>query len=421
MKRTRFFYVMILAFGCAGWILLLEKMILYEPETKKISISTAVPKEPEEDEKNNELYKEPVIRVLLMNDGYSSYYHKSIEIQDYQENMVFTDSEIEKDRIRRISASKGELTVLSMNRNSGHPSYRGILEIRKEQDGFLLINELPLEEYLKGVVPSEMPADFEKEALKAQTICARTYALRQMQEKRLKEYDADVDDSVGFQVFQQIPPQKNTSEAVDETRGMVLLSDGELIEAYYFSTSSGITGTEDVWGIEDGAEYLKSVPCSFDEEAPWRAWETELSFEKIEKSLEKNYEACGSLKNLYITKKSMNGTVTGLTLVTDKENLTIEGEYNIREILSPQGVSISRKNGTACEGGSLLPSACFTLDAEPENRTLHIYGAGYGHGVGMSQNAAQKMALEGYDCQEILNYFFQKIEIASYTAKSISE
>ena len=85
-------------------------------------------------------------------------------------------------------------------------------------------------------MPSEMPSFYPLEALKAQAVCARTYAWKQIKEKKLEAYGADVDDSVNYQVYNNIGREKNTTQAVKETKGRILSQHGEPIEAYYFST-----------------------------------------------------------------------------------------------------------------------------------------------------------------------------------------
>ena len=89
----------------------------------------------------------------------------------------------------------------------------------REKQGFRVINQVDLESYLKGVVPSEMPVDAPAEALCAQAVCARTYAVRQIREERMKEWDADVDDTISCQVYNNISEQAASSQAVDATRG----------------------------------------------------------------------------------------------------------------------------------------------------------------------------------------------------------
>ena len=100
---------------------------------------------------------------------------------------------------------------------SGQANYRGRLELVRREDGIVVINELPLEEYLYGVVPGEMPASYPLEALKSQAICARTYAYERLQRAGLPEYGAHVDDSTAFQVYQNLAEQGQTTQAVKET------------------------------------------------------------------------------------------------------------------------------------------------------------------------------------------------------------
>ena len=113
----------------------------------------------------------------------------------------------------------------------GVPVYEGTLEIHKTEQGLYLVNELDLETYLKYVVPSEMPASYSQEALKAQAVCARTYAVRAMENYALEEYQAQVDDSVSYQVYNNLDRQENTDLAVDSTAGQIMTFEGEPITA----------------------------------------------------------------------------------------------------------------------------------------------------------------------------------------------
>ena len=255
-----------------------------------------------------------------------------------------------------------------------------------------------------------MPSTYEKEALKAQAVCARTYAWKQIQEHRLTELDADVDDSVNFQVYGNVSPQKSSTEAVEETEGQILCQNGNAVETYYFSTSAGITSTDEIWGSSKAAPYLKSVPCSFDKEEPWSAWSVEIPWESLEDRTAEETGEDAELLSVTVNRKSESGAATGLELVTAKKTIEIENEREIRRFLSPAGCVITEKDGTEATGGKLLPSAYFELDRK-ENGNLYITGKGYGHGVGMSQTGANGMAKEGYDYREILDYFFRKVTI----------
>ncbi|MDC7289721.1 SpoIID/LytB domain-containing protein [Blautia schinkii] len=355
--------------------------------------------------------EEPYIRVLLMDTDYQAYEHPSVTVCCGGETTTYTpDSAGLVDGPVVLDGGEAGIEITSISRQEGSPVYQGIVEIHKGDTGLYLINELPLETYLEAVVPSEMPSSYAKEALMAQAICARTYAWKQMEEKRLEEYGADVDDSVNYQVYQNIAPKEETTAAVRETAGQVLCQNGELIEAYYFSTSAGATSTDEIWGAEEAAAYLKSVECTFDSEEPWSKWEVTLPWENVQAKAQALSGGSGALVNLEIVRKNQSGAVTTLKVITEDGAYEVNEEYAIREFLSPSGCTITERDGSQTTGGKLLPSAYFTMEVLPGNG-ISIMGGGYGHGVGMSQNAANQMAEEGYTCEEILDYFFKDVQI----------
>lgn len=145
---------------------------------------------------------DPVIRVILTTTDFNSRYHQEITVSYDGKEITYTAEEVKKqgDKVR-IPAQKDGIRILSIQRQSGTPVYDGSIEIIPKEEGLIIVNELFLEKYLTRVVPSEMPATYEKEALKAQAVCARTYAWKQIQEQRLHELEADVDDTVDFQVY----------------------------------------------------------------------------------------------------------------------------------------------------------------------------------------------------------------------------
>ena len=228
------------------------------------------------------------IRVLIMDTGFQSLFHESITLKVRGPAVMIVDEkerpldageiitlsrgdELLKDgRIVIIPDQDGdEIEVSSLERGQGIPAYPGRLEIKEEEDGLVLVNELYLEEYLKRVVPSEMPGNYEKEALKAQAVCARTYAYRQVQGNSYMEYGAHVDDSTRFQVYNNIKTEKSTDEAVNETYGKLLMYQGLPIEAYYFSTSCGYTTDGTIWGADlSSVPYLKGVAVRNGGEVP---------------------------------------------------------------------------------------------------------------------------------------------------------
>lgn len=356
---------------------------------------------------------------------------------------------------------EGVIEIRSLKRAQGVPAYRGVIEIERREEGLLLRNDLSLEEYLYQVVPSEMPLSYDMEALKTQAICARSYAYRQMMKNSMAAYGAQVDDSVTFQVYNNSVSDERARKAVDDTRGQVVTYEGEVVETYYFSTSYGYTSTDEVWKAQkESLPYLHSsvlaldLPVmamekeetfesviknkdfqAFDSQEPWFRWETTLSAKKISETLNRKlrsrYQAgtaniqveqgdgsfvsepiseIGEVKKIWIEQRSDGGAVKTLRIEGTKHKIKVFSEYNVRAFLSPKEVDIVRKDGSIVSGSDLLPSAYITIEEKDTNQWL-ITGGGYGHGVGMSQNAAKVMAEKGMKCEEILKFFYKDIEI----------
>ncbi len=155
----------------------------------------------------------------------------------------------------------GRIAIKNCSRSQGTPSYRGQLELLRTDEGIAVVNEVQLEEYLYSVVPSEMPAKYPPEALKAQAICARTYAYGCMKHAGYPGYGAHVDDSTSYQVYNNILEQASTTTAVKETYGQLLFAeDGSLTGAYYYSTSCGVGSDAAVWKSSTSPElpYLRA-------------------------------------------------------------------------------------------------------------------------------------------------------------------
>lgn len=368
-----------------------------------------------DDEKKAE--KELNMKVLLMTSGYGGYYHPQAVLRyDGGEHTYTPQSQELASGSCTIIPSDPEqgIQVVSIERTQGNPVYRGSIRIESRPEGLLLVNELPLEEYLYSVVPSEMPASYQQEALKAQAVCARTYAYRQILDNKLADYGAYVDDSVSFQVYNNISRSESSDTAVDQTRGEILTLEGEPIQAYYFSTSSGHTSTDEVWEAASPEPYLKSVACSYDSSEPWSQWSVTFSMDELTQLVHSHYGDIGGIRSLKVLSKGEGGAVLQLQINAEKSSPVAHNEYDIRALFAPKGKEITRKDGSTSQGGSLLPSAYFQLEPVCEGEVVTGYtfaGGGYGHGVGMSQNGANHMAAEGKGYQDILNYFFKSVTI----------
>lgn len=400
------------------------------------------------------------IRVLLMNTGFKSLFHTEITLscdtmavleygdeKNRQSQSVaagetvtisMDDSRLSEGRLVFRSANEGGMiSVSSIERSQGTPVYPGHMEITRESDGLLLVNEVDLEEYLKRVVPSEMPSTYGLEALKAQAICARTYAWRQIQGNAYSKYGAHVDDSTQYQVYNNTNTFETTDAAVNETFGQVLTYEGTPIEAFYYSTSCGHGTDGSIWGADPSATpYLRAI--SIDEKAKTLNLTSNEEFEAFIKNPDPEaYEAdaamfrwsaetnstilsekiggIGRITGLTVTERGAGGIAKTLKVVGTEGSKTFTSQSKIRSILGNTQLVYDRNSGDTLTGWDSLPSAFIYIENEgtDENQvtTFKIYGGGYGHGVGMSQNGAQGMALEGKKCAEILRMFYYGCEI----------
>lgn len=199
---------------------------------------------------------------------YGAYDDRKVEAHQAGEEVSFPyDSPyFEGDRVWIVpDVLTGKVILKSGTRSQGTPAYRGRMEVLRTQEGIVVINEVLLEEYLYSVVPSEMPAGYPGEALKAQAICARTYAYGHMEHAGYPQYGAHLDDSTTYQVYNNIKEQETTTTAVKETYGQLLYTDaGKLAETYYYSTSCGVGSDANVWKTAAALQltYLHAQPLS---------------------------------------------------------------------------------------------------------------------------------------------------------------
>lgn len=378
-----------------------------------------------------------VIRVLIKTNGFAQITHASVEVQATS-GVVLTsggkqresegtksimikpdDAMFQNGTIRiKAKAENEKITICSLQRGYGSPSYRGELELFSTAEGIVIVNELLLEEYLYAVVPSEMPASYELEALKAQAVCARSYAYNQSRSYSYPEYQAHVDDSVSFQVYGNSKEQGSTIRAVNETVGKKIWYHNQVATAYYYSTSCGKSASIEAWGgtLNEANMYLQSRDiCDEDNNAyevglPWYRWTATIPAQTMLDLLETNTQTeIGNLLNIAITKEGAGGIVQEITAVGTTGKVVVETENKIRRVLGGTGYQIVKQDGSVINSTVLLPSAFFTIEKKDGNYT--IYGGGYGHGIGMSQNGANEMAKSGKNYEQILTSFYTDVEV----------
>lgn len=315
--------------------------------------------------------------------------------------------------------------------------YRGCFRASTAvQGGVLLLNVLDLENYLRGVVPSEMPALWHPEAVKAQAVAARTYALKETLTSRAAQFDvtADVSDQVYLGAGKEHPA---SDAAIKATEGLVGVYNGVPIIAYYHSSSGGKTrrGTE---------PYLIAVPSP--ENSPYNNWELEYTLDELGVLLEKAGRGVGTLNGVKAVPApeerdgfrigfwGEGGTAQLTTIAVRKmlgintcksPNFKVETLTDIQEALVALGgsqkvlvrgaggethVKLSSAFAIGAGGVGKLASA-HALTREPKPSKVRIAGHGYGHGLGMSQYGAKHMAEQGADWRAIIQHYYTGVQV----------
>jgi stage II sporulation protein D len=310
--------------------------------------------------------------------------HRSIVVQSDRTSITINDDRLTLDGIV-ISPPAGE--ALSLN---GNP-YQGRLRIQiNPKGGIDVVNILPLEAYLYGVIPKEMPHQWFSEALKAQAIAARTYALYHMEKNRHRPYDMTA--TTDCQVYGGLSAERESSNrAVDDTRGIVLTYKDQLVLAYFHAHSGGVTeDARRIWKAE--IPYLKSVQDHYSSKAPNNIWRQTFSLDEIRKMLNKGAGDFGPIKKISPHEMSPTGRLIRIKILHGKRE-TVMNAYDFRMKMDPV----------------LIKSTFF--DIVQTGQDVTFAGKGYGHGVGMSQWGAYVMAGEGFTWPEILQYYYQDVDI----------
>ena len=300
----------------------------------------------------------------------------------------------------------------SSNKNPLHLNgrkYDGIFLIKPDGNRIRIINRISLEDYLKGVVPAEMPVgqgnDY-LEALKAFAICARTYAINRMEEDN-SFFDVYLD--TRDQVYGGVDYEKELSNrAVDETTGMILTYQGNPAKVYYHSACGG--HTEDaklIFGVKD-APYLDGIKdgdppnCS---DAPNFKWEEKYRTGVFVDRLfaaglinNKNY----SLKNIEVKERDKSGRVNDLEIILNSEN----NDEKTIHIFANRIRSVIRTS----DNSNILKSTLFNISFN--GNMVTISGKGYGHGVGLCQWGAIHQSIEGKNYKNILSFYFPGTEVS---------
>ncbi len=278
---------------------------------------------------------------------------------------------------------------------SGHPvyngrRYRGKVSLFMSEGKVYAVNEVGFEDYLRGVVPSEMPANWPLEALKTQAVCARTYAWRYCQ--RPDHYVYNLGSSDVYQVYLGLDQEtEKSNKAVEETAGMLAVSGGEPINAVFHSTSGGMTeNSENVW--VSPVSYMKAVESPGEEESPHYAWTRFTGFDDAKANLAEYTGDIGDIIDYRTTRKGVSGRVVTCEVIGTKGTKKLAGW----EVQVALGLRSTWFDLVFVTGGIV---AC---------------GRGWGHGVGMSQYGSKAMAGNGKSYVEIVKHYYKGAEVKKW-------
>lgn len=338
--------------------------------------------------------------------------------------------------LRVIAAQEADLLNVNGRR------YRGAMEFRRYADSDLtLINILGIEPYLYGVVPGEIEALAPTEAIKAQAVAARTYALKNI--GRFAKWGFDLTDTTESQVYNGYEGEKvQTNLAVDATRGQKALYQGELASLFYFSSSGGRTeDNANVWGTP--LPYLKSVEDPYESKTSYNYyWQKVLTAADIERYLAAAGVNLGKVGSMSIIESTLSGRVAKLRITGTEGSMTFQreacrtlfelpsqlytlGASDSLSILgadgslkkqNPGGLAVVSATGTATVATGVSAVAvgadgALSYTGTAATDLFVLTGRGWGHGVGLSQEGAKGFARNGYTYTQILQHYFPGVTI----------
>lgn len=266
--------------------------------------------------------------------------------------------------------SKSPIKVSSVKR-----SYRGAISFRVNDNKLDIINNIDMDNYLRGVLPKEMSPSFPKESLKAQALCSRSFAINNYNKYSKKGYN--LDDTTNSQVYRGVEVEdKRTDKAIEETKGEIVTFNGKVAETIFGASSGGYTASaKDVWGSD--IPYLVSVEDNFST-YNWEYTLTPQNFSKL---------GVKDVNNIVITSKDSSNRVKEVKVLSNSGEKVLTGN-KFRSLV----------------GNTSVKSTLFDIEKSGEN--ILIKGRGYGHGVGMSQYGAVEMAKQGKVYKDIIGFYF---------------
>lgn len=307
--------------------------------------------------------------------------------------------------------------------------YRGNIIFRPQDGKITIINEVLLDDYVCGVVAGEMPSSWPKEALKAQAVAARCYALKSL--SKHADFGFDLCSTTNCQVYGGIASEtERTNEAVKETAGIVAAFDNKVVDTLFYSSNGGyVEAAENVWG--GNYPYFQTFKDEYEktDEISGAVWTVEFSPEEIKSRLAENGVDIGDILDMEVVKTSESGRVLEVKITGTKGTKSYTRSYartflslksQLYTITAPEGSGLyvlgaSGQSSVSGEYYILTAEGLDTRSAPKSNGNYIISGRGYGHGVGMSQWGARYMAEKGLTFEDIIKYYFKGAELKDYS------
>ncbi len=352
----------------------------------------------------------------------------------YEQNGEFIETmAVDKSDIRVFANDAGQIEIEGVSAFDGDTTLRpglGFLKIEGTEyrgdcllilkDGKMtVINKLPTEEYLYSVLGKEMSPSWPIEALKAQAICARSYAVRNW--NKFSSYGFNLCTTTVSQVYGGTATEsEKTIDAVNQTRGQLLKYNGQVAEALFFASDGGYTAdAKYVWGGSVPYLTAKEDPYEVNEKASYGTWTVTLSAEDVAQKLLNRSINIGRISDVRVTKED-NHTVYeveitgsgGTHIIKNDDVRVFFGLKSQYFVISAQGGN----SGSIAENWSLFKKNAYDYyingdfsvfaDGMPSAGSFTFSGRGYGHRVGMSQCGARDMALMGFSAYKILDFYY---------------
>ncbi|MCG2725172.1 MAG: SpoIID/LytB domain-containing protein [Elusimicrobia bacterium] len=324
---------------------------------------------------------------LKSNQKYMLLANSQYEISAREEKNIRVAGQNLYSPIKLISPDGEERIIIG-----GH-TYRGEIILHSSgEENLIIVENIPLEDYISGVLSFEMSPTWPIEALKAQAVASRTFALENLQPNKLFDITAGVERQV-YKGQQKV--NSKITEAINSTKGEILTYKGKPFKTYFHSCCGGHTANNRIAWQGTDLEPLKGVKDPYCQNSKHYSWNLYISTKDLLTFIQKQGSTALRIRGMHILKKSHSGRIIEIKFSTDKESFTVKA-YDIRKYF-----------------GEADFKSTFITKISKQNHGYKIYGRGWGHGVGMCQEGAKSMAHRGMSYKKILRHYYPHSKLSN--------